>query len=735
MCTQQVLRKNHRLLVNNLDLTSSKVLDRLHEDDVISSGEQEDILRRNTSRDQNTRLLFLLKRRDRSALQAFINALKADYGYIVDILSATPGYEKQESEETCAYCRVVKNLIPSDVTHFLYEEEVIVDDDDLEDLNNENVNRTERVKRLLNLLGEQPERAVVEEKFYASLKAKYTFVLESVVPLSLEDFLSCHCKSNRQKYVGSVYPALYERETRPLDVNDQRSIQSRSLETLQTTENEYSNKIGCQSLKIGVTQNVHETKAAFLHGERQQCEHSWDEKNEPQDGVDEVDACDVLNEKQTLCLNKKLPFVEYDISSCDSTSTKCNIVELDQEQEVESHSKFSCKTKNNKEKSKITHVKEKTIRHKQYKHCCDKNTDTVEDSVTVDEASVDNKLKQVCHVRQVLPNNSKLMKMCKKLWDQLFFLREKGEWETFSLVTSKAFDRFADNPDIQVLLFRSEMCVSTFYKSNPQKAQKMYERALDLVPKTSMPSWHLARILPLKVAMCTQEKKFEEASSLLEQAHQAMTMLAPCLSSGAVFFFEAIYLSAVLRCSRTGSKSSIAIAEKVKECFLTAIYHYQQEPYFAIESFLNQVYLFLALFVLRVDCKNIRYFRTGTQSVDENNISLADHYLNLFENNYWDKSTTWSRMLFFIGRGEQHKLRKSLSRSLDYFREAKECARIGGYEEHLGFIKENMEIVTDRLEEQLKIQELQNKSADAILKSILESSSESSSSENYLTNE
>ena len=51
----------------------------------------------------------------------------------------------------CFYCQVTDNLIPNYVSHHLYEEGVITDDD-LEELNNHNIPRINRVKTLLEIL-------------------------------------------------------------------------------------------------------------------------------------------------------------------------------------------------------------------------------------------------------------------------------------------------------------------------------------------------------------------------------------------------------------------------------------------------------------------------------------------------------------------------------------------------------------------------------------------------------
>ena len=283
-------------------------------------------------------------------------------------------------------------------------------------------------------------------------------------------------------------------------------------------------------------------------------------------------------------------------------------------------------------------------------------------------------------------------------------------------------EHFASNPDILVSLYQIEMVVATFYKYDKAKAYDFYEKAADVIPKTTIPTWHLGRFLPLKMILLSKDRNFEEASCLSEETQQAVATLGPCLSTACVNFFEALYLENILRCTRKDTKSAVRLAERVKQCFLTAIDHFQKEPFFPMQSFLNQVYLFLALFSLGVDFKYSSY--VNSLQVNESDTEIAQYYLNRFENGCWDKSTNWSRMLFFIARGEQHKLRNSFSRSLDYFREAHSCTVTGGCSDQLNFISENIEVLEERQKQRSVIKPYIQQDVHELLQDVLECAGE-----------
>ena len=705
---KKALQKNHRLIINTLDLSGSDILDQLFQDDVISSGEQDDILARTTHRDQNTRLLFVLKRRGgrKNPFDKLLKALDNSYSFVAKELRSTAVKleEWEDSAKACSYCMLLNSLIPSDISHFLYEEDVI-SDDSLEQLNNRNISRTERVRILLSLIEENPSKSFAFECFRKSLEPKYRYILSANDTFCVENYNHCLC-SQKSNTITQVSECTAEGRT---------------------LTHPYEDTVTCIPIK-GIPDENQEYKYGIKECLNCICEDEIDGYSVCSSNSRYLQLSDCAksktNDEVTLnsnfTSNSENMVAHVDSSCVKETNTTVDesslhgTVSVTHDTTVKSEKHFEII----KEQKGKRHNRNEKQRKKLF-------TETSSKQSPGTETNLNSSSNIMQLVPKTSPNDKKLMRMCTRLWDKLFFLRERGEWDTFNLVSVRAFETFSSNPDIQVLLYRSEMCVSTFYSTDIGKACEMYQKAMDILPKTSIPTWHLARLLPLKMELCTREKKFEEAASLLEQAHQAIMTLGPCLSTGAVHFFEAIYLGNILRCTRNGTKSA-SIFERVKKCFLTAVEHYQHEQYFAIQSFLNQVYLFLALFSLGVDFKSIAYI--GIHKVNEEDIALAEHYLNMFENNFWENSTNWSRMLFFIARGEQHKQRNNLNRCLDYYREARTCADKGTFVEHLEFVEENIQRLEEKSRENVSF-ELKFQAVGRIFQDLLDSSGESGSGE------
>ena len=211
-----------------------------------------------------------------------------------------------------------------------------------------------------------------------------------------------------------------------------------------------------------------------------------------------------------------------------------------------------------------------------------------------------------------------------------FDLREKGDWAKLEEFNEACFTKYENNVDIQVLLCRIQLCIFTFYIMDIEQANLIYEKIMTLLWSTKYPAWHHALILALKVQIRTKNKEFEEAELLLNYAKQTMQALSPCLSTGTVLLSEAKYLASLLKCTPR-SKSANSMRDRTTKAYLTAIDHHRKEKIFEIKSFLNQVYVLLALFVLGIDPVDTQLEDTNKFS-DEAALQLAEHYLNLFEN-------------------------------------------------------------------------------------------------------
>ncbi|KAL3869141.1 hypothetical protein ACJMK2_041858 [Sinanodonta woodiana] len=662
---QNILRKNHCCIVDTLNLSESKVLDILLEDGVISSDEQGEILSKAIKRNQNASLLSVLKSKSPSKkpFETFLKALQPDYDFIVQALRTNENKHEdcecqKDIETKCYYCLLKQNLNPNHLSHILYEKEVI-SDDDLEDLNKNDISRHDKVCKLLNILREHPDQEFVSKQFRSCLKAKYEHLLTAKDDDGMDFYLTCRCPNNIKAKV-------------------RRKGNSRR-QTL-------SSELCWASYSKG------RTAGDIIEKEPGQNTFNRTHKKSLTLGLNITDVCDGLKDKIGIRKGRNAP--------------KRNLSPLLQ---AESY---------HDERINVTRRKASAVREKSEVH-------EPRSSKCLSKSYCQTYPSQNLLVRQipmVLPNNNILMRKSAKLWNILYGMMARGEWDKFNSFFSEGLETFRDNADLKIQLYRSNMSACTFYRNDPAKAQEMFEKAMELVPKTSMPTWHLGRILPLKVEIYVQKMKFNDASSLLEQAHQAVTLLSPCMPTGNIYFFQGLYLSTVLRCTRRDTQSAASIVERVKRCFLTAIQHYEQDSLFAVKPIIGQVYLFLALFSLGVDYKS-RYYQTHNACA--NDIKMAQHYLDLFESCCWEDSTNWSQMLFFIARGEQFQQMKNLKRSIDYFKDARKCSVLGNFNEHRGFIDNTIQLVEEKLKERTLIQCSQLRSSDTILQSLMELSDDS----------
>ena len=660
---KEVLRKNHNLLVNSLDLTATHVLDKLQQEDVISADEQEDILSRKVKKDQNARLLFLLKRINASKqpFESFINILAPNYAFIADELrksyancSSDLRAGDKNTPVKCFYCQLIDNLIPNYVSHHLYEKGVITDDE-LEELSNSNIPRIERVKKLIEIIDRNLNKHVWEI-FCRSLQPKYGYLLTRLG--SSEVCLRCICVTAS---------------------NGQR------LSELKLNESIYPGRV-------------------------QELENAWEQAFE--------NNLDGTLKLKLLTLQARKDLDQYDGCEFNENNHQYNTKQKNDRRRRKDLNQCKCVTSFTQEGNAGSGVSPMRCRKDHDRQDGADKEDIVNKQIVRRPGSYHN----IGVMNKTLPNERKLMTLCAKLWEKLFQFREEGNWEMFYQFSKTSMEYFATNPDVLVSLYRSEMAVATFYKYDKVKAYGFYEKAIDVIPKTTIPTWHLGRLLPLKMMLLSKDRNFDEASCLSDEIQQTVTTLGPCLSTACANFFEALYLENILRCTRKDSTSAKRLAERVKQCFLTAIDHFHKEPYFPMQSFLNQVYLFLALFSLGVDFKYSSY--VNSIQVNEHDIEIAEHYLNKFENGCWDKSTNWSRMLFFIARGEQHKRRNNFGRSLDYFKEAHSCALVGAYTDQINFIRVNIEALEARQKQCSNKQPQTQENVNYILQQVLDSAGE-----------
>lgn len=298
-------------------------------------------------------------------------------------------------------------------------------------------------------------------------------------------------------------------------------------------------------------------------------------------------------------------------------------------------------------------------------------------------------------VAKTMPNDTKLMRKLTALWNEFWFLREEGKWNELEIQTAAALTRYKDNPDIHVFLLHTDMCTSAFYLDDEENAEKKFQEAQAILPKASLSSWHLGRFFSLRIHMCLKAGKLAKAQTLITQGHQELDLLGPSIATGTLYFSEGLYYSELLRRHCKGTKAR-EILERAKNCFLLAVEYYKEEPFFAISSWRDEVYLFLAFMEMHVDFKKL--YNIDVQMQNKDGFKLVEYYLDHFENECWGRATKWSKMMFNIARGKQHESNGSCSRCIEYYHQAKMYAENGKFENYLEAIGVLLEKCLDRIQ-------------------------------------
>ena len=595
------LKNAHLHLLEVIDLDESNVIHHLRQDDVISSGEYDEVMSQPDRRRKVVKLLYLLKKRgsDKKPYDNFKKALNDDYPDVVSLLESTYDNVKikcEPSVELCCHCYVLQNVIASDLSHDLYGSGVISDDEYMH-LNESGTYNKDNVLRLIKALLKYPDIFEASRHLMGALGRKYSHVKEYINGKNLSDLCKCTCgfAQNRDSTQQNDLPDMI---TELVDRLSAAKVGKQS---------KGARKDMPKRLRHG---KLYKARDYIKRKAQRSCEGTWP-----------IQAGEVFDGER----RPPLPLHKCEVVSVyklpDATMTK--------------------------------------------------------------------------HIGYFDAGPEELMFTCKELWDELFKLRERGDWAQHAERTAQAMSEYSNNPDIQVLLYRSKMCVASFYHRDTETAEKMHEKAKSLIPKTRMSAWHSARLFSLEVAYLIEQKRFQEAEQRIKEAKIAMAGLAPCMSTGAVFFFEALYLWGLLKCRR---KSVVAaqLSRRIRECFCTAIYHYEQEKVFDINSFLNQVYLFMALCALHVDITSksfaARYADFGPPTIDD--LACAEEALKRFRENGWGDRTDWSEMLYHIGRAELHRYVEgegNIQTALSCYKDALQLAVTADFQVHEEFIKITIE--------------------------------------------
>ena len=162
------------------------------------------ILGGSTRRDRNARMLRTLTRKanDKRPFHSFIRALEMEFWHVANTLHEYHQELKEIEQkglvrlvrDKCIYCLFVQYLNPEDVTHALYEKNIIAYGD-LEILNNIHLPEEERNDRLLHILQshERPVEAISRLK--VALEKKYRYVVDKIQSVTSSKDLptSCNC--------------------------------------------------------------------------------------------------------------------------------------------------------------------------------------------------------------------------------------------------------------------------------------------------------------------------------------------------------------------------------------------------------------------------------------------------------------------------------------------------------------------------------------------------------------
>ena len=125
-----VLRQNHELLMSDVRLDRSMVLDELVERRGLTESDAETIRREDNPKDQVRELLFVLPDRGPSAFDIFVKSLKPDYPSIAKKLE-----DDQKScsinleDNACTVCKIKADVKLKDVIDRLYTNEILSSSD------------------------------------------------------------------------------------------------------------------------------------------------------------------------------------------------------------------------------------------------------------------------------------------------------------------------------------------------------------------------------------------------------------------------------------------------------------------------------------------------------------------------------------------------------------------------------------------------------------------------------
>lgn len=191
------VKANMIMLLNELTVSSSLLLDKLIEQDCLSEDECEYIRGLPQTKDQARTLVKKLMGRGPTSIQHFLNLIEEEKPYIVEeIKKSLEDIKAQSISQECAVCLMVKMVDVKDIADSLFQQDIISDDLHSFMTETENVYRYRQViwTRIITCINTAKEPAAVLAE---SLESKYKDLTTILKKMSSEMPLECTCHKNR----------------------------------------------------------------------------------------------------------------------------------------------------------------------------------------------------------------------------------------------------------------------------------------------------------------------------------------------------------------------------------------------------------------------------------------------------------------------------------------------------------------------------------------------------------
>lgn len=194
---QEVLVENHELLMSNLDLSVTNVLDEMVTNDAISNSDAEFVRSQPKIKDKTRQLLLLIACYGSSCFNKFIECLKKEYPFLFDKLNKEFGdlLSKTHGCNICILCKIKCAVDQNDIVDSLYKNKIIGA------RHLQSVFRCRNVKQAWNQIIHHVNKAEEgKQRFCEALEAKYKNLATELNKCETQN-LSCTCIDGHQTEV------------------------------------------------------------------------------------------------------------------------------------------------------------------------------------------------------------------------------------------------------------------------------------------------------------------------------------------------------------------------------------------------------------------------------------------------------------------------------------------------------------------------------------------------------